>query len=308
MGKPAVVVDDLSTGFREAIPRSVQLFEGDVGDPLLLQEVFRTHPIDAVIHLAGSILVEESVTDPLRYYRNNIVAGEALLRACTTQGVARFLFSSSAAVYGAPSVSPIAETTPAAPINPYGRSKLIFEWMLRDVEIAQRAAGKDFRHLSLRYFNVAGADPSGRAGQSTKVATHLIKVASRAAMGPRSQVSIFGTDYATPDGTCVRDYIHVSDLADIHVAALDQMDALSDLSAMNCGYGRGYSVREVLTAVNRLGDHPFEVADAARRPGDPPSLVADNTLLRTRLTWQPKHDALDEIISTALSWERRTQH
>ncbi len=294
-GYAVVVLDDLSTGRRDAVPSDVDFVEGDAGDREHVGDLMRAHRIMAVVHFAGSIVVPESIVDPLTYYRNNTCVSRNLIQACVEEGVGRFIFSSTAAVYGAPDKLPISEDAPTSPINPYGASKLVTEWILRDT-----AAAHDFVYAALRYFNVAGADPSGRSGQSTPNATHLIKIASQAAVGRRDHVEIFGEDYETPDGTCIRDYIHVTDLAMAHVEALRHLDSGAGNLALNCGYGHGYSVREVLQAVEREAGVRLDLRPGPRRPGDPPSLVADVALIRERLDWRPRHDELGFIVRTAI--------
>ncbi len=301
-GHPVVVLDDLSTGRREAVPGDVPLVVGNAGDAGLLQRVFAEYGVGAVLHFAGSIVVPESVARPLAYYRNNTVNSHALVEACVAAGIRRFIFSSTAAVYGMPATLPVTEDAPTAPINPYGTSKLMTEWMLRDA-----ARAHDIRHVVLRYFNVAGADPAGRAGQSTPAATHLIKVACEAVLGARPTVQVFGEDYPTEDGTGVRDYIHVTDLADAHVLALEHLHAGGDSLVLNCGYGHGYSVRQVLRAVSAAAGVPVPVASAPRRPGDPAALVAGAGRIRGVLGWRPRFDDLDVIVGTALAWERTRQ-
>ncbi len=298
-GHEVVVLDDFSTGRREAIPKGVALVEGDVGDPNLVAGALGAHGIGAVIHMAGRVVVPESVVVPLTYYQANTAASRSLIAACVEANVERFVFSSTAAVYGAPKQNPITEDAPLDPVNPYGRSKLMTEWILADA-----AAAHGFGCLALRYFNVAGADPEGRAGQSTPQATHLIKVASEAAVGLRDKVEIFGEDYDTPDGTGIRDYIHVSDLAAAHVAGLRYLAAGGQSRAMNCGYGRGYSVREVLATVERVNGRPLNVVSAPRRLGDPPVLVADSSRLQTEIEWTPKHAGLTAMIESAIGWEK----
>ncbi|MDX1574545.1 MAG: UDP-glucose 4-epimerase GalE [Kiloniellales bacterium] len=298
-GHEVVVIDDLSTGRREAVPRGVPLIVGDVGDAGLVAKGLETHEIAAVIHMAGKVVVPESVASPLLYYRANTAASRSLIAACAEAGVKSFVFSSTAAVYGAPKETPVTEDAPLEPINPYGRSKLMTEWILADA-----AAAHGFGCLALRYFNVAGADPRGRAGQSTPQATHLIKVASEAAVGLRDKVEIFGQDYETPDGTCIRDYIHVSDLAAAQVAALRYLAAGGRNRVMNCGYGRGYSVREVLATVEQVNGRPLTVVAAPRRPGDPPVLVADPSRLMSELDWRPQHADLAAMIESAIGWEK----
>ncbi len=298
-GWPVAVIDNLTTGFRWAVPDEVAFIEGDVSDAALVGRAIAEHDIGAVMHFAGSIIVPESVVDPLKYYRNNTAASRALIEAAVTGGVRHFIFSSTAATYGIPDVIPVAEDTPQRPINPYGMSKLMTEAMLADVALAH-----PLNYAALRYFNVAGADPQGRSGQSTAGATHLIKIAAEAACGKRGHVSIFGTDYATPDGTGVRDYIHVSDLAEAHIRALDTLVADPACShRLNCGYGRGFSVSEVLDAFDRITGTPIERRLEPRRAGDPDALVARNDAAIATLGWQPKLDDLDIIVRHALAWE-----
>lgn len=299
-GWDVVVIDDLSAGRREAVPAAVPFIQGDVGDPVTISAAMAAHRPDAVLHFAGSIVVSESVTDPLKYYRNNTSASRTLIEAAVNAGVSAFLFSSTAATYGVPTCVPIDEETPTAPINPYGTSKLCTEFVLRDV-----AAAAPMRYVALRYFNVAGADPGGRTGQTTPISTHLIKIACEAVVGKRRYFEIYGDDYPTPDGTCIRDYIHVSDLAKAHVVAINYLAEGGESAIFNCGYGHGYSVKEVVDVVRAVADRPLDVRMAPRRPGDPPALVADSTKLRTRLGWQPQYDDLRFIVETALTWERK---
>ncbi|WP_295639306.1 UDP-glucose 4-epimerase GalE [Novosphingobium sp.] len=300
-GWPVTVIDNLTTGFGWAVPDDVPFYEGDIEDAALLARIFAEQGTQAVMHFAGSIIVPESVTDPLKYYHNNTAKSRALIAATVKAVVPHFIFSSTAATYGAPEVSPVTEDTPRVPINPYGMSKLMTEAMLADVSHAH-----PMNHCALRYFNVAGADPQTRTGQSTAGATHLIKVAVEAALGKRSHVGVFGTDYATPDGTGVRDYIHVSDLAAAHVLALDALIAQPARSlTMNCGYGRGFSVLEVLDAVDRVTNLKIERKVEGRRLGDSGSLVSDNTRIRATLPWVPKYADLDTIVQHALAWERK---
>lgn len=296
-GRDVVVLDTLDTGFREAILCGA-LVEGDVADRDLVRGILRRYRVKSVVHLAAHTVVSESVADPLRYYRNNTSASCALIESCVAEGVERFIFSSSAAVYGAPDVDPVTERTPTNPVNPYGASKLMTERMLRDV-----SAATGMRHAILRYFNVAGADPRGRIGQSTKNATLLVKVACETALGKRGHMPIHGTDYPTPDGTAIRDYIHVEDLADAHVLALGALEEGAESDTFNCGYGRGYSVREVIAAVERAAGAAIDAREAPRRAGDPPRLVADASRIREALAWTPRFDDLDEIARTALCWE-----
>ena len=298
-GERVVVLDDLSTGFRDAVI-GAELVVGNVGDQALVERALREHAVDTVMHFAARTIVPESVADPLRYYGNNTCATRNLLACCRDAGVARLVFSSTAAVYGIPPDGVADERTPTEPINPYGTSKLMSEWMLRDL-----AASGGPRYVALRYFNVAGCDPEGRIGQSTKNATLLVKVACEAALGKRQALAIFGTDYDTPDGTGVRDYIHVADLARAHLDALAYLRADGASTTLNCGYGHGYSVREVLAAVGRAHGAPVPFVEQPRRAGDPPSLIARSQRIRDVLGWQPRHDDLDFIARTALAWERR---
>ena len=300
-GTPVAVIDNLSTGFRFAIPDGVAFYEGDVANAELLARIFAEQKIGAVMHFAGSIIVPESVENPLKYYHNNTAKSRSLIEAVVAAGVPHMIFSSTAATYGIPAVSPVSEDIPKQPINPYGWSKLMTEQMLADTAVAH-----DFNYCALRYFNVAGADPLGRSGQSTAGATHLIKVAVEAALGMRPSVGVFGTDYATPDGTGVRDYIHVSDLAAAHVLALDALVEQPDRSlTMNCGYGRGFSVLEVLDAVDRVTEGKLTRILGPRRAGDPDSLVSDPSRIKATLPWVPQHADLDEIVRHALAWERK---
>jgi UDP-glucose 4-epimerase len=300
-GFSVVVLDNLSTGNRRVIPADVPFVEGDVGDRELTRQIIERHSIAAVIHFAGSIVVPESVRNPLEYYRNNTCATRSLIATCVSKGVRHIVFSSTAAVYGNPAVIPVAEDMPTAPINPYGASKLMTEWILRDT-----AAAHDLTYVTLRYFNVAGADPLGRTGESTPLATHLLKVACEVAVGRREYIQIFGTDYDTPDGTCIRDYIHVSDLADAHVRALEYFVSDGQSIVLNCGYGHGHSVLEVLSKVQSNSATRLDLRPAPRRPGDPSELVADATRLRQTLQWKPRLDDLNAIVRTALDWERRS--
>ena len=294
------VIDDLSNGARSAVPGDVPFYEGDIADGALVDRIFAEQGIEAIMHFAGSIVVPESVERPLDYYRNNTVGSHALIGAAVRAGLKHILFSSTAAVYGAPEQVPIFEDDPKAPINPYGASKLMTERMLSDA-----SAAHPFNYGALRYFNVAGADPKGRAGQQGKGSTHLIKVAVEAAVGKRDHVAVYGTDYPTPDGTCIRDYIHVSDLAAAHVAALEWLiENPSENLVLNCGYGRGLSVLEVLDAVDRASGKPIERLMEGRRAGDPPELVAGNARLLETLEWRPAFADIDRIVGDALAWER----
>ena len=301
-GYPVVVLDDLSTGRAEAVPDGAAFVAGDAGDAALVGGLLAERGVGAVVHLAASASVPESVRDPLRYWRNNAAATANLLHACAAADVRRFVFSSTAAVYGIPRAVPVDEDAPTAPINPYGASKLAAEWMLRDA-----AAAHGMRYVALRYFNVAGADPDGRAGQRGRRAEHLITVACDAALGLRDGVAVFGSDYDTEDGTGVRDYIHVADLAEAHVAALRHLEDGGAGGTFNCGYGRGYSVREALAAVEREAGVALRVRDAPRRPGDPPALVADAARIRAALGWSPRRGDLGLIVRDALRWRRRLE-
>jgi len=300
-GYPVVVIDNLVTGFRWAVDPRAGFVEGSIDDEPLLRRTLTEHGIGAIMHFAGSIIVPESVENPLKYYKNNTAASRVLIECAVAAGVKHFIFSSTAATYGMPDHTPITENTPTRPINPYGQSKLMTEQMLRDV-----AAAHPLNFCALRYFNVAGADPQGRTGQSTAGATHLIKVAVEAATGKRSHVSVYGTDYPTRDGTGIRDYIHVSDLAAAHLHALEALIAEPTRNyVLNCGYGRGFSVLEVLDAVDRVTNMTIERAMEPRRAGDPPELIADNSAILSALAWRPERDNLDTIIADALAWERR---
>lgn len=298
-GEDVVVIDRLSTGFDWAVSPEAKLVRGDIADQELVGRLIRENGIDAIIHFAGSIVVPESVADPLGYYENNTCKTRGLIETAVREGVKHFIFSSTAAVYGAAGIEPVREDARLAPESPYGLSKLMSEWMLRDA-----AAAHPLRYTALRYFNVAGADPKGRTGQSTKGATHLIKVASETALGKRPSMQVFGTDYATPDGTCVRDYIHVSDLAAAHRLALQRLRAGEGNLVANCGYGHGYSVLEVIDSVRRVHGGDFAVSTGGRRAGDADSVVANSDLARREFGWTPAHDDLDGIVGDALNWER----
>jgi UDP-glucose 4-epimerase len=302
-GREVVVIDDLSNGVRELVPAGVAFHEGSIADRALLDRIFTEHAIDSIMHFAGSIVVPESVEKPLEYYLNNTIATHTLISAAVAAGVKHILFSSTAAVYGAPETVPIDEQDPKLPINPYGASKLMTERMLADCSVAY-----GFNYGALRYFNVAGADPDGRSGQAGKGSTHLIKVAVEAAVGKRDHVDVFGNDYATPDGTCIRDYIHVSDLAEAHVLALDWLtDHPGENLVANCGYGRGLSVLEVLDTVDRKLNAPLKREMGPRRAGDPPELVSSNRQLMATIPWKPKYADIDTIVGDALEWERKLQ-
>ncbi len=299
-GHEVVVVDNLVTGFDWAVDPRATLVQANVADDDTVRGAIREHSVRAILHFAGSVVVPESVSDPLKYYRNNTAASRSLIESAVAEGVPHFIFSSTAATYGTPEKVPVAEGDPTVPINPYGMSKLMTEAMLRDV-----AAAHPINYAALRYFNVAGADPQGRSGQSTIGATHLIKIAVEAATGKRDAVGVYGTDFDTPDGTGVRDYIHVSDLAAAHVAALDLLIAEPAKShTLNAGYGRGFSVLEVLDAVDRITNRTIERRLAGRRAGDPAALIADNRAILATLDWTPRHADLDGIVRDALGWER----
>ena len=300
-GHRPIVIDNLVTGFRWAIADEATFYEGDISNSELVQKIISEQNIDAIMHFAGSVVVPESVENPLKYYNNNTAKSRSLIQSAVTGGVRHMIFSSTAATYGIPESSPVREDMPTVPINPYGKSKLMTEMMLRDV-----AAAHDFNYCALRYFNVAGADPHCRTGQSTVGATHLLKIAVEAALGKRASVSIFGTDYATEDGTGVRDYIHVSDLASAHVIALEALAADPERShTLNCGYGHGYSVMQVLDAVDRVTNNKLSRKMEGRRAGDPDALISDNTAIKQHFGWKPRYDDLDQIVQHALAWERR---
>ncbi len=299
-GEDVVVVDNLSTGFRSAVPEGVRLVVGDFGDQDLIESVMDAEAVDAVAHFAARIVVPESVTDPLGYYANNTAKARNLIESAVRKEVRHFIFSSTAAVYGETDTDKVTEDRLLAPVSPYGRSKLMVEWMLEDAGRAH-----DIRSVVLRYFNVAGADPKGRAGQSTRDATHLIKVAVQAALGRRSHLDIFGTDYPTPDGTCLRDYIQVTDLAQAHLDALRYLRGGGGSLTCNVGYARGYSVREVVDVVKTVSGVDFPVRMSGRRAGDPAAIVASNDRIKAGLGWSPKHDDLAAMVRQALEWERR---
>jgi UDP-glucose 4-epimerase len=299
-GEQVVVLDNLVTGVRAQVSEKATFIEGDICDKDLVRDILKTHKVEAVIHFAGSIVVPESVEDPLKYYSNNTAKSRDLIESCVAGAVKQFIFSSTAAVYGVTDEASIAENTPKDPASPYGRSKLMTEWMLEDT-----AHAHDFRYVALRYFNVAGADPQGRSGQSTPRATHLIKRACQVALGREPYLGIFGTDFPTPDGTGVRDYIHVSDLIGAHALALAHLRGGGASNVFNCGYGHGFSVREVAKAVERVAGAPLPVKVMPRRAGDPPAIVSNPAKLKAALGWKPQHDSLDEIVTSALAWERR---
>ena len=299
-GCTPVVIDDLSTGARRAVPEDVAFHQGDVADKALIRRLLSEHQISAVMHFAGSISVGESVRDPTKYYRNNVAGSLALIETCLDAGLENFIFSSSAAVYGVPAVLPVREDAPTQPINPYGASKLMTERMLGDVA----AATPGFRPVCLRYFNVAGADPLGRTGQQGPESTHLIRAAVEAALGQRPFLEVFGLDYDTRDGSCERDYVHVTDLAEAHVAALRHLLAGGAAATLNCGYGQGFTVLEVIAETEKVIGRPLPVRHGPRRPGDPPRLVSSADQIRALLGWTPTHASLAEMISSALAWQK----
>ena len=302
-GEKVVVLDNLSTGFRWAVSPKAALVVGDVADEDLVAMVVRKHNVDAIIHFAGSIVVPESVADPLGYYLNNTAKSRTLMATAVATGVKHFIFSSTAAVYGNPKENPVSEAALPAPMSPYGSSKLMTEIMLADT-----ARAHDFRYVALRYFNVAGADPQGRSGQSTPRATHLIKVACETALGKRQSMEVFGTDYPTADGTCIRDYIHVKDLARAHVSALNHLRKGGASDIYNCGYSKGFSVHEVIAAVKKASGVDFDVKLSPRRAGDPAAIVAASAKIRSELGWTPEHDDLVRIVTQALAWEKNLDH
>jgi len=297
-GEDVVILDNLSTGF-ESATLSAKLIVGDTGDSSLVSSLLDKYKIDSVLHFAAHTIVPESVENPLKYYNNNTSHSRNLLQCCADANVKNFIFSSTAAVYGVPTTERVDENSPTQPINPYGTSKLMTEWMLRDLAFAS-----NLNYVALRYFNVAGADPEGRIGQSTAKATLLTKVACECAVGKRPSVSIFGTDYPTPDGTGVRDYIHVEDLASAHIAALHYLRSGGTSTTLNCGYGHGYSVRQVLETVGKVHGTPLNIIEQPRRAGDPPTLIAETAKLRNTLDWTPKYDNLEKIAQHSLNWER----
>jgi UDP-glucose 4-epimerase len=300
-GDRVIVLDNLATGFERAVPKAARLVVGDVGDQALLEKIFSEDQVEAVAHFAASTVVPESVADPLKYYRNNTANSRSLIESAVKYGVRNFIFSSTCAIYGDSSTAVVREDTPPAPMSPYASSKLMAETILRDT-----SAVYDLRHIILRYFNVAGADPLGRTGQSTRNATHLIKAAVEAAVGKRATMEIYGTNYDTADGTAVRDYIHVSDLVAAHLSALEYLRAGGPSMTFNCGYERGYSVLEVIDTVKRVSRIDFEVRRSGRRAGDPAAIVADTELIRSTLGWKPQYDDLDTIVRHALAWEKNS--
>ena len=299
-GESVIVVDDLSTGFSACLPEGAPLFIGDAGDENLVEGIIAQHRVDSIIHFAGSVVVPDSMRDPLGYYRNNTMTTRSLLKAAVRTGVGRFIFSSTAAVYGNPEQVPVPEHAPTRPLSPYGSSKLMTEIMLHDV-----ASAHGMSYVVLRYFNVAGADPQARMGLSTIRATHLLKIAVEAATGQRAKIDVFGTDYPTADGSCIRDFIHVADLAEAHRAALSYLRSGGQSVTLNCGYGRGHSVLETIEAVRRVSGRNFAVQYAPRRPGDIMTMVADTSRIRATLDWMPQYDDLETIARHALAWEER---
>jgi UDP-glucose 4-epimerase len=302
-GESVVVIDNLSTGFSAFLPEGVPLFIGDAADENLVEGVIAAHGIESIIHFAGSVVVPDSMRDPLAYYRNNTMTTRSLLNAAVKGGINRFIFSSTAAVYGNPDQVPVPEIAPTRPLSPYGSSKLMTEIMLHDV-----ASAHGMNYVALRYFNVAGADPLGRIGLATVGATHLLKIAVEAATGQRAKIDVFGTDYPTPDGSCIRDFIHVSDLAQAHRSALAYLRNGGASVTLNCGYGRGYSVLETIEAVKRVSGRNFAVQYASRRPGDIMAMVAETSRLRGLLDWTPRYDNLETIATHALAWEWKLFH
>src|SRR2546429_2738598 len=299
-GESVVVIDNLSTGFSAFLPEGVPLFIGDAGDENLVEGVIAQHRVESIIHFAGSVVVPDSMRDPLGYYRNNTMTTQSLLKAAVKGGVNRFIFSSSATVYGNPDQMPVPETAPTRPMSPYGSSKLMTEIMLHDV-----ATAHDMNYVVLRYFNVAGADPQARIGLATVGATHLLKIAVEAATGQRAKIDVFGTDYPTSDGSCVRDFVHVTDLAQAHRAALLYLRGGGASTTLNCGYGRGYSVLQTIEAVRRVSGRNFAVSYAPRRPGDIMTMVADTRRIHATLDWTPQYDNLETIAAHALAWEEK---
>jgi UDP-glucose 4-epimerase len=299
-GETVVVVDNLATGFSTFLPKGVPLFIGDAGDENLVEGVIAAHDVKSIVHFAGSVVVPDSIRDPLAYYRNNTMTTRSLLNAAVKSGIGQFIFSSTAAVYGNPDQVPVPEEAPTRPLSPYGSSKLMTEIMLHDV-----ASAHGMKYVVLRYFNVAGADPQARIGLATVGATHLLKIAVEAAIGQRAKIDVFGTDYATPDGSCIRDFIHVSDLAQAHRAALSYLRGGGTSVTLNCGYGRGYSVLETIEAVRRISGRNFAVQHEPRRPGDIMTMIADTSRLRATLDWTPQYEDLDTIVAHALAWEQK---
>ena len=305
-GYQVVVVDNLSTGFRQAVPDQAVFVEGDVGDTALINQVIDEHNVEDIIHFAAHLLVPESVAKPMKYYRNNVVASQNLINAALENNIKNFIFSSTCAVYGMVETFPVDENTPMQPISPYGRSKSVTEWTLSDIETAKTAGhiDTDFNYVALRYFNVAGARPDGQLGQMTKDSIHLVKVCAETVLGVRDKITVFGTDYATEDGTCIRDYIHVDDLAMAHLDALTYLRNGGHSDIFNCGYGHGYSVKQIIDVMKTVSGVDFNVELGERREGDPPAIAADNRKIKAKLNWTPKYDDIELICRTALNWEK----
>ena len=299
--KSVIVIDNLYSGHRAVIPKGIEFIKGDIGDDVLVRQILKTHKIESVVHFAAHLEVEESTRNPEKYYKNNFDKSRIFIKACAENGVKNFIFSSTCAVYGAPEKMPVREETPTLPINPYGKSKLMVEWFLHDYE---KSCHTSFRSLSLRYFNVAGAKVGGGIGQATPRATQLVKVACEVIEGKRAVLKVFGTDYETPDGTCVRDYIHVDDLVEAHVLGLDFLSRERKSMALNCGYGHGFSVKEVVEAIKKVSGVDFPVEYVERRPGDAPAIYADPARVKSYLGWEPRYDNLEFICETSLQWER----
>ncbi|MBO68191.1 MAG: UDP-glucose 4-epimerase GalE [Acidiferrobacteraceae bacterium] len=304
-GYTLTIVDTLSTGHRWAVPKSAKFYRLDSGNREEMVEILRGNDIEAVIHFAGDVVVPESIKDPLKYYENNVVGSMNLISACRKCSIGLFVFSSSAAVYGNPAEIPVSETTATIPINPYGRTKLITEWNLHDIAASSQNSHSQFRYVALRYFNVAGASFDGTLGPATPDSTHLIKVACETALGKHKTMSIFGTDYPTLDGTCIRDYVHVEDIATAHLDALEYLANGGDSERLNCGYGKGYSVQQVVNTIKSVANVNFPIVASPRRQGDAPQVVADNRRILEVLGWVPMHDNLEEICRTAWEWEKR---
>ncbi len=306
-GHQVVILDNLSTGFKSVVPQEAIFVEGDVGDSNLVAQLIEKHDIEDIVHFAAHLLVPESVAEPVKYYRNNIVASQNLINTALATGIRHFIFSSTCAVYGMVETFPVNEQQVMQPISPYGRTKCVTEWSLQDIDTAIQSdhLQSDFKYVALRYFNVAGARTDGKLGQVTENTTHLVKVCAEAVLGIRDKVTIFGTDYPTPDGTCIRDYIHVDDLAQAHLDALDYLRQAGKSDVFNCGYGHGYSVREIIDVMKKVSGVDFKVVEGERREGDPPAIAADNKKIKTKLHWLPKYDDVELICRTALDWETK---
>lgn len=306
-GHSVVVLDNLSTGFEKALPEKAAFVKGDVGDSKLVTQLLKDHQVEDIIHFAAHLLVPESVAQPMKYYRNNVVASQNLINCALEASIKNFIFSSTCAVYGMVATYPVDELTAMQPISPYGRSKCVTEWTLADINTAITSGylNSDFKYVALRYFNVAGARPDGKLGQMTENAIHLVKVCSETALGIRDQVTVFGTDYDTPDGTCIRDYIHVDDLAMAHLDALNYLRGGGQSDVFNCGYGHGYSVKQIIDVMKKVSGVDFKVVEGARRDGDPPAIAADNRKIKSALNWNPVHDDIELICRTAIDWEKK---